>query len=216
MNGVPARALVAAGLLVPTALVSGLVAQREFATKIVVAETTLPEKIGNWESRSVPLSDGEKSMLDSPAASQRVYNDPSTGDQVQVLVLQVNNTQNAHDPKLCMAGSGYALQDDHTVQCPWGAGYPVSRADFQKDSSRVSMYYWLRTPTGSIADMSSGLKMEGLKRALVGSTLKGLAIRVIALPHSTNPAEPTDPKVAENLWKTLENQIRPDTMIARM
>ena len=37
MNGVPARALVAAGLLVPTALVSALVAQREFASATTMA-----------------------------------------------------------------------------------------------------------------------------------------------------------------------------------
>lgn len=216
MSGLATRALVAAGLLLPTALVSALVARREFTTKVVVAEATLPEKVGDWESRAVPLSDGEKSMLDSPAASQRVYSNPVTGDQVQVLVLQVNNTQNAHDPKLCMAGSGYTLQGDRAQTCPWGGGYDVSRADFQKDEAHVAMYYWLRTPGGSVADMSSGMKLEGIKRALTGSTLKGLAIRVIALPHATNPGQPTDPKVAEGLWKRIEGQIRPETMIDSM
>lgn len=217
-RGIPGRALLAAALMVPTALVSGLVARREFATKVVVSEATLPERIGDWQSESVPLTDSEKSMLDSPAASQRVYWDRD-GNRVQVMVLQVNNTQNAHDPKLCMSGSGYALNGEQALPCPWAQGpegYPVSLAKFQKGDSRVTMYYWLQTQTGSVADMSAGLKMEGIKRALMGSSVRGIAIRVIALPHVSAPAEPTDPKIAEGLWGTIERQIQPSSMIARM
>lgn len=218
VGGVFGRAALATILLVPTAVVSGLAARGDFNTKVVVTASTLPQSIEGWDGQDVPLTDSEKSMLDSPAASQRVYRD-LTGNQVQVLVLQVNHTQNAHDPKLCMSGSGYSQIEDKAVSCPWGDGgtsYPVSRAEFKKADSLVTMYYWLQTPEGSVADMSTGLKMEGLKRALTGSTMHGLAIRVIALPNSRDASVPTDPKIAERLWHDIEAQIRPSALIAQM
>ncbi len=219
MNEISRRALVAAALLVPTAVVSGMAASRESRTRTVVADATLPATVGPWESEEVKLTDSERSMLDSPAASQRVYRNPATGDVVQILLLQVNNTQNAHDPRLCMAGSGYRDNEDRVIPSPWtasGRGYPVSRTEFEKGDSKVTMYYWLQTPDGSVADMSSGMKWEGIRRALTGSTVKGVAVRVIALPHTGDLSTPTNPAVAEALWRTISEQVRVDGLIARM
>lgn len=219
MKGVSMRILAAAALLLPTAIVSGLAANREFHAKTVVAESTLPERMGVWESREVKLTETERSMLDAPAASQRVYTNPSTGDQVQVLLLQMNDTQNAHDPRLCMTGSGYQTGAERVVDCPWADSrkpYPVSRAEFEKGPAKITMYYWLQTPDGSVANMSSGLKWEGIRRALRGSTVKGVSVRLIALPHSDDTATPTDPKVAETLWRTMSQQIGLDGLIAKM
>jgi EpsI family protein len=218
-RGLASRVLIAAAILVPSAVVSLMAENREFHSKVVVTEATLPDKVGTWDSQSVPLTDSERSMLDSPAASQRVYNNAATGDQVQIMVLQVNNTQNAHDPKLCMAGSGFTLDSEKVQMCPWASGsaaYPISWADFEKGDAHITMYYWLQTAGGSIANMSGGLKLEGLRKALMGSTVKGVAVRVIALPNRLQQSAPTDPKVAAALWETIAKRIQFDKLVARL
>jgi EpsI family protein len=190
------------------AVFSAMSVTHDLFGKVVVTGDTLPAKIGDWTGEDVPLTQAELSMLESPASSQRVYTDTS-GDRVQVLVLQVNNTQNAHDPKLCMMGSGYKTTEDKVVPAPWsqkGQGDQVSRAVFHKNTEDLTMYYWLQTPGGTIADMSGEFKLKGILRALTGSTIRGIAVRVISMPNANN-GQMTDPTVAVSLWNSLANQI---------
>jgi EpsI family protein len=197
------------------AVLSSLALKHQLSNRIVVNPSSLPQ-VSGWTSQDVPLTQAELSMLDSPASSQKIYTDEA-GDTVQILVLQVNDTQNAHDPKLCMVGSGYANPEDRIVKAPWSDGgkqtQQVSRALFTKDQSTVTMYYWLQTPSGTIADLSAGFKWEGIKRALTGSAIRGIAVRVIALPNG-HTDQATDPKVAEDLWKTISAQVHFDRLVA--
>jgi EpsI family protein len=210
-------------LIIVLAVVTPLAAMnlhtRALASRIpVVIEThVLPPAIGDWIGNEIPLTDQELSALQSPSASQRVYVNQRTGDVIQVLLIQVNNTQNAHDPKLCMAGSGFGLASLEEPVSPWvgaGDGARVSHALFAREGVQVDMFYWLQTASGTIADMSSGFKIEGIRRALRGEPTKGVAVRLISLPKSG--VEPSDPSKAIELWREISAATNMKSLLERL
>jgi EpsI family protein len=214
MTSVMKRIVAICLFCVPMAVMSSLALRHDLFSKVVVTPATLPD-IPGWKSQDAPLTQAELSMLDSPASCQRIYTD-AAGDSVQILVLQVSDTQNAHDPKLCMEGSGYTNPEDKVVPAPWLRSQDVSRALFKKDQSTVTMYYWLQTPQGTVADLSAGFKWEGIKRAFTGSTVRGIAVRVIAQPNLGNDALPTDPKTAADLWKSISDKVHFDKLVSEI
>lgn len=207
-------------LLVPATMVSVRQDLVEKAIPVVILADTLPETIGPWKGESIPLSDAEKSILDSPSASQRMYHNQMTGDAVQILLLQVNNTQNAHDPRLCMAGTGYQLASETRVRQDWVApalgSQPVSRAVFTKDRQTATMYYWLQTSKETIPDMSAGLKLEGIMKALRGEPTKALALRVITLPNMFDQTQESSEANAVELWKQITSSVNLDALVRKM
>ena len=215
MNAASKRALIASVFLLPAAGLSTLAMNQAFHHLVVIGPDTLPATIDGMSSTSVPLTQAELSILDSPAASQRLYTDPATGDQSQVLLLQVDNTQNAHDPRLCMTGSGYKVVDDRAVAPPWNSPLPgmVSRAVFRKDSNDVVMYYWLQTDSRLIPDLSAGFKIHGILQALRGESVKGVAVRLILIQGSagSNPD-----KVLPALWNKIEATTKLDGLIKKL
>lgn len=183
----------------------------------IVAEGTLPAVVGEWTGNLAPLTDRELSILHSPAASQRIYRAPG-GDTVQVLLVQVDNTQNAHDPRLCMDGEGYTETSSEEESATWSAAGPrntVSHSVFTKNGHGRDMYYWMATPRGNVANMSLGLKMEGLKRALRGEPTKGIAVRLLAHPNAYDPAQTTSPERVRQLWSQIRTQIRFEELLSR-
>lgn len=172
-------------------------------------ENTLPEVVGEWTGEEVPLTDRELSILQSPVASQRMYTAPG-GDTVQVLLVQVDNTQNAHDPRLCMDGSGYTETSTSEEAAPWSWSGPrnaVSHSVFSRDGRAREMDYWLATPRGNVPNMSAGLKFEGLKRALRGEPTQGIAVRLLTHPNAFDPSVMTPPARARALWEKIRAAI---------
>jgi len=107
------------------------------------------------------------------------------------------------------------------IQAPWiGTAkkpYPVSRAVFSMGGQGdITMFYWIQTPSGTIADMSAGFKWQGVARALRGLATKGVAVRVICLPISGRPTVPTPPDAGERLWKDLNRQVDIERLVAGM
>lgn len=208
MNPVAVRALIVAALLLPAVALQG--SRSRGPERTAIGPTSLPETVGAWSSEAVPLTDEELSMLQSPAACQRVYSDPSTGARVQVLLLQVGNTQNAHDPKICMRGSGYRLVRSYDRRVDWAnrTGRPsaVNVAEFANGQSRITLFSWMQTATDTVADMSAGLKWEGIRRALRGLPTNGIAVRLVCLPSASGGSE-TAPEAAIGLWRSIDGSL---------
>ncbi len=205
MNAVAVRALIVAALLLPAVALQG--SRSRGPGRVVVRPNTLPETVGAWTSEEVPLTAEELSMLQSPAACQRIYTDPRTGSRVQVLLLQVGNTQNAHDPKICMRGSGYRLVRSYDRRVDWAnrTGKPaaVNVAEFSNGDQRIELFSWMQTATNTVADMSVGLKWEGIRRALLGQPTNGIAVRIVCLPSSSGDSEAAT-RAAIELWRSID------------
>lgn len=207
---VATRAAVLLCLLLPALAFQYYESVRQSTAKAVIDTWSLPEFIGDWTGRSVELTEDEKQMLHTPAASQRIYINSKTGDAVQILLVQINNTQNAHDPRFCMTGVGYRIADQREIDVNWanttGALSRVTSVLFEKETNRVYMYYWLQTPDEVIADMSSGFKMEGVKRALRGQATRGIAVRVICLTNQRT-GDVTPKQAGIDLWRAIDDRL---------
>ncbi|MFN3682723.1 MAG: exosortase C-terminal domain/associated protein EpsI [Fimbriimonadaceae bacterium] len=208
MNPVAMRALLVAALLLPAVAMQA--GRSRGSDRTVVGPTSLPEAVGAWSSEPAPLTEEELSMLQSPAACQRVYTDPRSGARVQVLLLQVRNTQNAHDPKICMRGSGYRLVRSRDERVDWAnrTGRPsaVNVAEFSNGQNRITLVSWMQTATDTVADMSAGLKWEGIRRALRGQPTNGIAVRLVCLPSASGGSE-TAPEAAIGLWRSIDGSL---------
>ncbi|MCX7800409.1 MAG: EpsI family protein [Fimbriimonadales bacterium] len=218
MNAVAARALVVSGLLLPAVVLQGSLASHR-PSRSAIHESSLPENVDGWTSRPVPLTQEELSMLRSPAASQRLYTDSVSGAQVQVLLLQVGNTQNAHDPKICMRGSGYQLERSVIREVDWAnaSGRPsaVSIAEFRNGASRITLVSWMQTASDTVADMSAGLKWEGIRRALRGLPTRGIAVRIVCLPSAAD-GSPTALEVGAGLWRRIDGGLHIEQLARRL
>lgn len=203
-------------LIAPAVYATVATARANFSGKSLIAETTLPERIGTWTGSLEPLTDTEKNILHTPAASQRIYVDQVTGNVAQILIIQIENTQNAHDPRLCMAGSGYVETSSKEEAAPWVGPGPrnlVSHSVFSKEGENLHMYYWMSTKNGTIANMSTGLKLEGMWRAISGEPTKGFAIRVLGRPNRFNESESPAPEVLQKLWRQISERIRLEDLV---
>lgn len=209
-SSIVTRAAVLLCLLLPALSFQYYEKVRQSTAKAVIQTESLPEFIGDWEGRIVELTEDEKQMLHTPAASQRIYINSKTGDAVQILLVQINNTQNAHDPRFCMTGVGYRIADQREVDVDWAnTSRTTSRVTsvlFEKNAHRVYMYYWLQTPDEVIADMSSGFKLEGIKRALRGQATRGIAVRVICLANQRT-GDVTPQKAGIDLWRAIDDKL---------
>lgn len=202
--GLVAAALIPVGVMAYT--LAGMKGKR------VISEATLPSTFSAWTSRSEPLTDAELNVLQSPAASQRVYTNSVTGDTVQVLLIQVENTQSAHDPRLCMNGTGFEEVETSEEAAPW-AGGRISHSVFQDQEESLDMFYWMSTSKGTVANMSVGLKWEGFVRALRGEPTQGIAVRLIGRPNLYRPTESASPVAIQGLWTSLRAKTDFDRLL---
>jgi hypothetical protein len=204
-------------LLLPAMFIAAKTTFADGSGKVIIQSDTLPEHVGDWVGHEVELTDAELSTLHSPAASQRLYVNQTTGEMVQVLLIQVENTQNAHDPRLCMQGSGFKNRYTREVKAPWADDHPsrnfVSHSMFAKESVERHMFYWMATPTGTVANMSVGLKLDGLLRALRGEPTKGIAVRVLGV--GVQPTQETvDPERLKELWQQVRQKVDFNGLVA--
>lgn len=201
-------------MVTPAAVLSTQILAHGLTPTQVVRPDALPTQVGEWQGTDVPLTEADEAMLETPGWSQKVYRD-SVGDQIQVMLLQVNNTQNAHDPKLCMVGSGYTLMSERAIPIP-GAGGDAMEAWFADGDQRTAMLSWLQTEHGTVENLSGGLKFAGILAALHGQRLAGVAVRVIELPNAVTGASPTDDGRSIAFWKALAEQIDFNGLVARV
>jgi len=186
-------------MLVPAA-VSSLATEFRAPSHRVVTSDTLPSTAGAWIGQPYPLSEQEEAALENPSACQKIYLGPH-GQMVQVLLLQMDRTQNIHDPKLCMFGDGFQLQSDQVIPAPWSPGRneAVRQAAFTKGNLCARMTYWLQTPEGASADIGAGLKASSLLGLLVGKSRSGIAVRVTSFSRPGDTG--TDPSI--QVWEHL-------------
>jgi len=204
------RAVVVLCMLLPALAYQYYENYKQSTAKSVISSESLPEFIGDWTGRNVELTEDEKQILHTPAASQRIYVNAKTGDAVQILLVQINNTQNAHDPRFCMTGAGYRIANQKEIDVNWanssGLTNRITSVLFEKETNRVYMYYWLQTPDDVVADMSSGFKLEGIKRALRGQSTRGIAVRVICLTNQQT-GDVTTEQAGIDLWREIDGRL---------
>jgi hypothetical protein len=218
VKGVSGRLLIVGLLIAPAIFASIATARNSFSGKILIDDRTLPETAGAWSGPLEPITDTEKNVLHSPAATQRIYTNWETGDRIQVLLIQVENTQNAHDPRLCMSGSGFEETKSTVEPAPWADRHKrneFSHSVFSKEGQDLHMYYWMSTSAGTIANMSSGLKLEGMLRAVRGEPTKGIAVRLLGLPNLYGRRASAEPEVLKKLWQEVRTTIKFDELVER-
>ncbi|MBI3878844.1 MAG: exosortase-associated EpsI family protein [Verrucomicrobia bacterium] len=84
-----------------------------------VVKVLLPERVLNYESRELEVSDGERNVLPADTSyGKRVYS-TADGFQVQVsVVLMGTDRTSIHKPEFCLAGNGLTIDTRETTVVP--------------------------------------------------------------------------------------------------
>jgi hypothetical protein len=82
-----------------------------------IAGSELPMTIGSFTAINVPVDAQTRAAIPSADIIQRQYTDPR-GFSVNVTVIGGTGRNQLHDPRSCLVGAGWQIQDDHVEDLP--------------------------------------------------------------------------------------------------
>lgn len=97
-------------LLIASGVVSWRVYFRVYTQEDTVNIHRYPERIGDWVSRDLPMSETEYAILETRNVFVREYKNSQTDEKVYLfIVYSENNRKVSHPPEICYTGSGFLL-----------------------------------------------------------------------------------------------------------
>jgi EpsI family protein len=97
-------------LLIASGAVSWNVYFRVYTQEDAVNIHHYPSRLGDWESRDLPMSETEYAILETRNVFVREYKNRKTGGVVYLfIVYSENNRKVSHPPEICYTGSGFLL-----------------------------------------------------------------------------------------------------------
>ena len=137
-----------------------------------------------------------------------VYNSPDAG-RIDVLLIGGTDRSALHDPRACMIGAGWRLENDHTESLP-GINVQARLCKMvggTADTDFEVLYLYVVDKT--IIQQVTQIRMQMLASALIGK--KGTPVCFFRLQRAVPRNRPDDPKAAAafrdfaaTLWNRLE------------
>jgi exosortase D (VPLPA-CTERM-specific) len=142
--------LCSVALLIPVALASTLMVEREEVPPPRAMFVDFPMKLDGWLGTSLTL---EKQYIDALRFDDYVLADYRFGDGQSVNLYAAyyrsqRKGQSAHSPQSCLPGGGWEISSFHSMDLPANSGMVrslhVNRALIQKDSQKQIILYWFK------------------------------------------------------------------------
>jgi len=158
----------------------------------------LPLELGGWtQVVEETIAPEALEALGPDDFLARVYQQPATKDRADLFVAYYKTqlrTKNAHDPKVCLPGSGWnpidSRQDVITIPDS-GHSFPVNYYRIRKDDTEQLVLYWFQTRKG-VYTFEQQLRVHRLWDAVVDNRTDMALVRIIV------PVNPGSFAVAEN------------------
>jgi EpsI family protein len=157
--------------------------------------STLPTKIGLWHADGDRTVDREAlDMLSPDDIVDRLYSADASASGVDLLVVYYKSqhrAKEAHDPKVCLPGSGWIPVESTRVQIPTQENNPAIFANhyvIQKGASRATVIYWFQTVNGTVAEME-GLRLSKLFHSIRSNRSDMALVRVIVVQDPLDRGE---------------------------
>lgn len=142
---------------------------------------SFPEVVGEWKSVSNTLFDAPVLKVLRPSDYlMRTYVNPK-GEFLSLYVGYHNGGKDSgpiHSPKNCLPGAGWFPLSDTTMTVRAGeADIRLVRADFVKDSQKITFYYWYQIRNTSVT-RDIDLKLAELKGMIFENRKDASFIRI--------------------------------------
>ena len=138
-----------------------------------------PRRAGEWRNVSdLPLPAYVPSKLPTASVIDRVYTD-SRGEAVELALVSATNTDDAHDPELCLRGWGWTLE---TPQLRALDGLVMRSARAHQNGQEMEVLFWWDMPDAPTPRLRTRLQKFRLETQGHGTIL--VRLTTPATPHS--------------------------------
>jgi len=173
----------------------------------------MPQTIGSWTSRDIPLDSDTLTVLGDGQFLNRVYsNVGSSGRSIEPPVSLFigyfptqRSGQSIHSPQNCLPGAGWAFLSSRVINLPSANGkpYPVGEYLIGNAGEKQVVLYWYLAHGRSLANdyLAKGYMMLDAVR---WNRTDGALVRIVT------PVEPNEPlESAQQRAARFANQVTP-------
>lgn len=185
-----------------------------------LAPGDVPLQMGAWKAASeYEVAPEVKAALASASITSRVYTSQDSGPQNGIDFILIGGTDRSalHDPRSCLVGGGWKLQNDHIETVPGGDGLTVRscQAVGGEGAAPGSDGYditYLYVVDGQIKNEVTEIRAEMLMSALMGRKNRPVYFLRLMQPLSQNAQTQTADharliEFAGQAWKALKPRL---------
>jgi EpsI family protein len=173
----------------------------------------IPLSFGDWgDAQEVPVPEQAVDMLAPDDMVSRVYRDRATGVPVELFITYYKSQfsdKNAHSPKVCLPGSGWAPVESKTIDIPVpGAAAPLSVNHYviARGDSKALVLYWHQTHKDVVAGEYT-LKLHRIINALRYHRTDMLFARMVTPLTDRQQAEDRAVRFAQQVYPMMLQQF---------
>lgn len=199
----PAALLALAGV---GALATSRVWNPARATAAPKSGAALPVRAGEFVSAGEePVDPVVRAALSSASIAQRAYS-YRRGGQVQATLIEGGDRTALHDPRSCMVGAGWRIEEDRTESLPL-AGVSARRCTLSGELGRFdALYLYVTDDGGSVASPTA------IRWRMLGAALRGGEERPVRFLRLMQPSAPGSSarltELAVALWPSVSRSGR--------
>lgn len=176
----------------------------EYFASVKATVDAIPYKIGPWLGQDVAIAPAAVKLLQPNAIVQRQYEDQTTGNAVQLLVVHCGNTldMQGHYPPVCYPAHGWRQVSAQTLSVPAeGLALPATLYRFsrvvdgiERHMTVINFFVVPRDDEQFFADMAA---LNRASQSVVTAGLGAAQVQVVSLDGKVDLR--TDPVVARFL-----------------
>ena len=194
--------LYSVALLIPFAMFSALIGERQEIAPSRPEFLNFPMQIGSWQGNPLPMEQQYISALrfDDYLLADYV----SAGEHSVNLYIAYYSSQkkgqSAHSPQSCIPGGGWEIASQQTIELPLGdsvnSAYPANRILIQKDGQKQLVIYWFKQRERILSNEYL-VKMFLFWDALLKGRSDGALIRLAAAVNQGQREEDVERQMTE-------------------
>ena len=176
------------------------------ASRAVESAAVLPARAGEFVSGGEePVDPVVRAALSTASVRRRTYLGPS-GATVEATLIVGGDRTALHDPRSCMVGAGWRIEDDRTETLPT-ADVAVRRCTLAGSLGRFDALYLYVTEGGDSVASPTAIRWQMLSAALRGGRERPVRFLRLLQPAGPGSADRLS-RLAAALWPSLSGSGR--------
>ncbi|MGC4042937.1 MAG: exosortase-associated EpsI family protein [Armatimonas sp.] len=170
-----------------------------------LSQVTLPKHIGTFvRSGPLPIDPLVRSAIPTADIRRQLYSLP-TGEDVELTLIAGRDRDSLHDPRSCMVGAGWRIEDDRVELLP-GTSVSLRRCTLAQGTQRFDVLYGY-VADGKVLAEPTQIRGRMLAAALLGRRGSPVCFFRLLRPTGRISADKFDAFAAE-LWGELHLETR--------
>ena len=140
--------LIIVSLFLVSAAISWQLYFKVYSQKDTVSIHTFPREIAGWTAEELPITDKEKTILETDNVFTRRYTNPRGEEIYLFIVYSQNNRKVSHPPEVCYTGSGATIlsniHDSFSADSSALKDIKVNHVTVEQGRERQIFFYWFK------------------------------------------------------------------------